>query len=146
MALAFVGPTEDNPAVVDQRQSANTESGVSRAANQLPQSAQRSANLAEVQNSHSSAPNPELQIGSRGKEIGILQSHLNALLPADLQIRTDNDFGPQTQAALRMIQAKLGLDQNGKFNPSDPPVPIFLNFNPCSFFHFMDISFVRGYM
>ncbi|HEX2882277.1 MAG TPA: peptidoglycan-binding protein [Polyangiaceae bacterium] len=58
---------------------------------------------------------PTLRIGSKGATVETLQAKLNTKLGATLKV--DGDFGPKTEAAVKALQSKYALPQNGVVTP-----------------------------
>ena len=58
-----------------------------------------------------------LRFGSQGPEVRHLQELLNKLLKPSPNLRADGDFGPRTEAAVRLYQAIVGLGIDGVAGP-----------------------------
>ncbi len=58
-----------------------------------------------------------LRRGSRGNEVQRLQELLNKRLQPSPNLSTDGDFGPRTEAAVRLYQATVGLGIDGIAGP-----------------------------
>jgi murein L,D-transpeptidase YcbB/YkuD len=58
-----------------------------------------------------------LELGDTGASVVTLQKVMNAWYPNDLRLTTDGDFGPATQAAVKFVQGKFGLTQDGIAGP-----------------------------
>jgi peptidoglycan hydrolase-like protein with peptidoglycan-binding domain len=58
-----------------------------------------------------------LRIGSRAPEVQHLQELLNKLLKPSPHLSTDANFGPRTEAAVRLYQAAVGLGIDGIADP-----------------------------
>jgi peptidoglycan hydrolase-like protein with peptidoglycan-binding domain len=63
-----------------------------------------------------------MQIKSAGKGVEALQSAINScykpLLKDGVPLKVDGDFGAKTEAALKSVQAKLGVPADGVYGPS----------------------------
>lgn len=58
-----------------------------------------------------------LRSGSRGPEVERLQTLLNQRLLPSANLSVDGDFGPRTEAAVRLYQATVGLGIDGVVGP-----------------------------
>lgn len=56
-----------------------------------------------------------LSLGSHGEEVAALQWNLNRVM--GFHLAEDGDFGPQTDAALRAFQARVGITVDGVYGP-----------------------------
>ena len=54
-----------------------------------------------------------LRYGSRGEEVGLMQTMLNAVMDEEEDISVDNKFGPATLALLKRFQEEFGLTVDG---------------------------------
>lgn len=70
----------------------------------------------EVSGVPASWPGSNLQQGSQGSNVRIIQEQLNAIsnnYPAIQKIRVDGVFGPETVEAVKKFQSIFGLPPNG---------------------------------
>jgi peptidoglycan hydrolase-like protein with peptidoglycan-binding domain len=100
----------------------------------IPWGATRICAIIRLKDNITDAPRPNLQLGSKGYAVRMLQAILNYELSAKL--KWDGDFGSATQTALKQFQQKVGLPITGvvgtndwtylfKENiiPTPPPIP-----------------------